>query len=122
MVADQVGAPTSAATIAAAVIAILARNHDDHARAFRRAGGLLNIAASSYTSWHGFASAIVDGMCCRGMTPACRVISAISSSEYPVVAARPHNSRLSLERLARVFAITMPHWHVALEPELDALL
>ena len=67
VVADQFGAPTSAATVAAAVAAILRHHRDDFAGAFREAGGLVHIAASGDASWHGFASAIVDGLRCRGI-------------------------------------------------------
>jgi dTDP-4-dehydrorhamnose reductase len=113
VVADQVGAPTSAATVAANIVAIIGSN-----QAFRRSG-LIHIACSGYASWHGFASAIIDGMRCRGMEVRCRSIRAIASEDYPTRAIRPKNSRLCLKRSLQDFAISPPHWRVALDMELD---
>jgi dTDP-4-dehydrorhamnose reductase len=122
VVADQVGAPTSAETIASATAHVIERYGGRLTDAFARAGGVCHLAAQGTTSWHGFASAIVDGLRCRGRTLACRAINAISSSDYPTKARRPHNSRLSLERASEVFGLRTPHWHVALEHELDVLV
>jgi dTDP-4-dehydrorhamnose reductase len=122
VVADQVGAPTSAETIACATAHVIEHYAGDLTSAFARAGGVCHLAAQGSTSWHGFASAVVDGLRCRGRTLACRGIKAIRSSEYPTKARRPHNSRLSLQRATEVFGLRTPHWHVALERELDALV
>jgi len=120
VVTDQIGAPTPARVIADAISAILAGG-TDHAQRFAAANGLVNIAASGETSWHGFAVRIVDGLRARGVTLAVRSIVPVRSGEFPARAPRPHNSRLDLTRLNEAFGLTTPLWTDALEPELDAL-
>ena len=67
VVADQVGAPTSAALVADAVTDILAGGADHLRKRFAEAGGLVHLTASGEVSWHGFACAIVDGLRARGV-------------------------------------------------------
>src|SRR5215468_6744080 len=55
IVADQLGAPTSAAQIAQATAAVRERADG------RFASGLFHLTASGATSWHGFAAAILEG-------------------------------------------------------------
>jgi dTDP-4-dehydrorhamnose reductase len=120
IVADQVGAPTSAALIADAVAAIIGTGADFRARA-AKAHGLVHLAASGTTSWHGFATSIIEGLRGRGVTLAVEQIHAIRTEEYPTRAVRPRNSRLDLSRLQDVFGIAPPVWREALQPELDRL-
>jgi dTDP-4-dehydrorhamnose reductase len=64
VVADQFGAPTLASSIAETVAMILARSASagELAKDFRAAHGVIHLANSGSTSWHGFASAIVEGL------------------------------------------------------------
>jgi dTDP-4-dehydrorhamnose reductase len=119
IVADQIGAPTSAAVIADAIASMIAGGLDAFRADCARANGLVHLAASGETSWHGFATAIVDGLKARGMTLAVEKIYPIKSEEYPTRAKRPGNSRLDLTRLRQVFGIDPPAWDEALAPELD---
>jgi dTDP-4-dehydrorhamnose reductase len=120
VVADQIGAPTSGRVIADTVADILA-NRADLPRRFAGAGGLVNIAASGETSWHGFAVRIVDGLRARGINLAVQSIVPVQTAEFPARARRPCNSRLDLTRLNAAFGLITPSWTDALEPELDAL-
>jgi dTDP-4-dehydrorhamnose reductase len=119
IVADQIGAPTSAALIADAVAEILSAGAEDLRRRFAEAGGLVHLAASGETSRHGFASAIIAGLRERGVPLAAERVTPIGTDEYPARALRPRNSRLDLGRLKKVFGITPPDWQSALAPELD---
>ena len=121
IVADQIGAPTSAAVISDGVIAMLSQGLDKFRSRCGEANGLVNLVASGETSWHGFASAIVEGLKERNVALAVEHVCPITSAEYPTRATRPHNSRLDLTRLHNIFGITTPHWRDALAPELDAL-
>jgi dTDP-4-dehydrorhamnose reductase len=121
IVADQVGAPTSASGIADAVVAILREELPD-AAPFSRRGGLLHLAMSGHTSWHGFASAIVEGLRRRGGPVKTTHVVPIASGEFPTRATRPSNSRLDLGRLRDVFGVVTPRWEAALERELDRLI
>jgi dTDP-4-dehydrorhamnose reductase len=121
IVADQIGAPTSARVIANVVAGLLASNLDGLHERFARADGIVNIAASGETTWHGFATHIVDGLKTRGVPLSVQSILPLRTDEYPTKAKRPHNSRFDLTRLREVFAITTPSWSEALEVELEDL-
>jgi dTDP-4-dehydrorhamnose reductase len=121
IVADQFGAPTSAALIAEAVSRIVATNGEALAQRFAAAGGLIHMAASGETSWHGFAAAIVDGLKVRRVALAATRVTPIATADYPTQARRPANSRLDLTRLKQAFGIETLHWTDALAPELDRL-
>ena len=121
IVADQVGAPTSAQVIANGIATIVAEHASELPRWFAAANGLVHLAAAGETSWHGFATAIVDGLRARGARLKAQSIVPIRTEDYPTKAKRPANSRLDLTRLQRVFAVTTPHWSQALAAELDVL-
>ena len=121
IVADQIGAPTTADAIARAMVAMLQLTDEDVAAMFESRGGVVNLVCAGETSWHGFATAIVSGLKARGTQFAVKQIVPIASSEFPVKAKRPSNSRLDLTRLRERFDIVMPTWQQALDRELDAL-
>jgi len=121
IVADQLGAPTSARLIAKAVSAMIADGGPLLPRRFAAAGGLVNLAATGETSWHGFATAVVHGITSRGVALKVQSIESISTGDFPTRARRPLNSRLDLTRLAKVFGIRTPGWDEALSGELDVL-
>ena len=121
IVADQIGAPTSAAVISDGVIKMLSAGLDQFRSRCGETNGLVNLVASGETSWHGFASAIVEGLKERNVVLAVEHVLPITSADYPTRATRPHNSRLDLARLHNIFGITTPHWRDALAPQLDAL-
>lgn len=121
IVADQIGAPTSAPFVATVLAAIVRKNMNDLPTAFSRCGGVLNMAADGHTSWHGFASAIVAGLRQRGANLKVQRVIPIPSEDYPTKAVRPRNSRLDLTQLRKCFEITPPSWQALLEVELDRL-
>lgn len=121
VVADQIGTPTSAELIANVIGAMLADGIERFRDQRERANGLVHVAASGETSWHGFACTIVEGLKARGVPLAVEEIVPLRTDEYPTKAKRPHNSRLDLTRLQTVFGITPPHWQAALAIELDQL-
>ena len=121
IVADQIGAPTSARVIAEAVAGLIRVGRSDLPVRFADANGIVNIVTAGETSWHGFATSIVEGLRSRSVTLAVKSILSLRTEEYPTKAKRPNNSRLDLTRLHDVFGITMPTWQTALEPELDEI-
>jgi dTDP-4-dehydrorhamnose reductase len=101
IVSDQVGAPTSAALIADAILGMIV----DRIGLFTRnrsaqANGSVHVAAGGETSWHGFACAIVEGLKLRGVPLAVEDVIPIRTDEYPTPAKRPHNSRLDPHAIA----------------------
>ena len=121
IVADQFGAPTSARVIAEVVAGIVGASGAPIAERFAAAGGIVNVAASGETSWHGFAVAIVEGLKARNVKLAVESLTPIGTEDYPTKAKRPANSRLDLTRLQQVFGIDTMKWDVALQFELDLL-
>jgi dTDP-4-dehydrorhamnose reductase len=122
VVDDQVGAPTSAALIADILSRIVAGDPAAVASRFAAVGGVTHLAASGYTSWCGFATAIVEGLRSRGEDVRTERVIPIRTEEYPTKAVRPRNSRLDLTRLREVFAIRSVAWSLALAQELDQLM
>jgi dTDP-4-dehydrorhamnose reductase len=110
VVDDQIGAPTSAARIAAVTAAAIGRlgeREDD-----RPASGLYHLAASGATSWHGYAEFIVANAqaCGLSLRAGPGRIRPIPSSAWPQAARRPANSRLDTTRLQASLGLTLPAW------------
>lgn len=122
VVADQFGAPTSAALLADATAQVLAqlrwRTPAD------APSGSYHLSAAGETSWHGFAQAILRGGVSRRLTLKLRpeAVRAIMTSEYPLPARRPANSRLDTTRFRNTFGLTLPHWQSGLDHVLDQLI
>jgi dTDP-4-dehydrorhamnose reductase len=108
VVDDQIGAPTSAQALATATATLL-RAHG--IETLGEARGIYHATSAGHTSWHGFASEIARLE--RAPRPA-RLVP-IPSSEYPLPACRPKNSRLSGEKLRRRFGVVLPSWQACLE-------
>jgi dTDP-4-dehydrorhamnose reductase len=103
VVDDQVGAPTSAAAIAAATARLLAH----HAVP----SGIYHMTAGGSTSWCGFARAIFAS----GVLASPPSVTAIASSEYPTPARRPANSILSNDKFAHTFGFRLAPWQQQLQ-------
>jgi dTDP-4-dehydrorhamnose reductase len=102
VVDDQVGCPTAAADLARAVLELVATCSP----------GTYHLAGAGSTSWHGFASAIMED---AGLTA--RVVP-ISSSELQRPAPRP---ACSILRTVHADAPRLPHWREGLRECLAAL-
>ncbi len=105
VVADQIGAPTGAELIADVTAHAVARLHAD-----RAPGGTYHLAADGATSWHGYATHVVDAARAAGRPVAATEIRPIPASDYPTPATRPANSRLDTRKLRAAFDLTLPPW------------
>jgi dTDP-4-dehydrorhamnose reductase len=112
VVADQMGCPTAAADIAAAIWHVAAHLAAAPATA-RPVWGTYHFCGHPATSWHGFATAIIALQAERTGRPA-PVIEAISSAQYPTPAPRPKNSVLATARFETAFAHPASAWAPAL--------
>jgi dTDP-4-dehydrorhamnose reductase len=125
IVADQVGAPTSARSLAEGLTSVLGvtaiGGRGEIVQRFDTAKGLIHMSTSGETSWHGFACAIIEGLRKRGAELAVASVTAIPTQEFPTKAVRPLNSRLDMGRLEKVLGVPMPKWEDALDRELDEL-
>ena len=111
IVADQVGAPTWARTIAditAHVIAAGLTAVRDDGEWWRERSGVYHLCSGGTTSWCDFARAIFQyGSSMPEVVP-------ISSEDYPTRARRPKNSQMSTDKLTRTFGLRPPQWQDAL--------
>lgn len=119
VISDQVGAPTGADLLA-----------DVTAHAIRTAqgrpgvSGLYHLVASGETSWHGYASFVIDFARRAGVeirVPA-DAIKPIPTSAYPLPAKRPHNSRLATAKLREAFDVSLPDWQQGVTRMLTEIL
>lgn len=103
VVADQLGCPTGAADIAAALKAIALAHLADRTAP----GGTYHFVNAGSTSWHGLAEAILaTGGAAVPVVP-------ITTAEFPTRARRPANSRLDCSRIAQDFGVVARPWQEA---------
>ena len=116
---DQIGAPTGADLLA-----------DVTAHALRTArqqpelSGLYHLVAAGETSWHGYASFVLDHVRRAGipLKVAPDAIQPVPSSAFPTPAMRPLNSRLDTAKLRNAFGLTLPVWQTGVTRMLAEVL
>lgn len=110
VVGDQVGAPTWSRLIAEVSAHVMRSSLAERARGEFRSG-ILHLAASGETSWHGFARAIIETATAHAASriKATRLIE-ITTADYPTPAKRPANSRLNCDQLQKRFGLELPDW------------
>jgi dTDP-4-dehydrorhamnose reductase len=116
VVNDQTGKPTSAASLAATVVAIAACQTADATAP----NGLFHVADLEEATWFEFARAIFDGARRRGRTVP--DVLPVATAEFPLPARRPAYSVLDTRRVEEAFAITPASWRDRLEQCLDELI
>jgi dTDP-4-dehydrorhamnose reductase len=116
---DQIGAPTGAELLA-----------DVTAHALRSVlvqpglGGTHHAVASGHTSWHGYASHVIEFARAAGQPVRVKAqdIAAVPSSAFPTPAQRPRNSRLDTRKLQQSFGLNLPDWHIGVDRMLREVL
>jgi dTDP-4-dehydrorhamnose reductase len=116
---DQIGAPTGADLLA-----------DITAHAIRTAqhqpelSGLYNVVAAGATSWHGYASLVIEYARRAGipLKVAPDAIKPVPTSAFPTAAKRPLNSRLDTSKLQHAFNLHLPQWQAGVERMLDEIM
>ncbi|MDD2741868.1 MAG: dTDP-4-dehydrorhamnose reductase [Rhodocyclaceae bacterium] len=122
IVADQFGAPTSAALLADVTAQVLGQ--------FKRQGrvgfpfGLYHLVAGGCTTWHEYAQTVVRAALAAGKPLKLMTddILPIATSEYSLPAPRPANSRLDTSRLRQTFGLELPAWESGLAHFLEQIL
>lgn len=110
IVADQIGGPTPARAIAAALISMAEQLQDDPGKS-----GTYHFAGAPDTSWAGFAAEIF------AQTALPCTVTEIPTSDYPTPATRPLNSRLDCTKVNTVFNLSRPDWRLGLAEILSEL-
>ena len=118
VVADQHGAPTSAELISD-VTALAIAGH----RRQTLPSGIYHLTASGETTWHGFASHIINRALANGvkLKVTADAIHPIATQAYPLPAARPHNSRMSTAALSSALGLHLPDWKIHVDRVVDQL-
>jgi dTDP-4-dehydrorhamnose reductase len=119
VIADQVGAPTGAE-----LLADLSAHMIRAARATPELAGTYHAVAAGETSWHGYASLVIETARARGVPLALppQGLAAIPTTAYPTPAPRPLNSRLDTRKLRERFGLALPDWEVGVRRMLDEIL
>ena len=94
---DQIGTPTYAADLAAAIVTILPQITPG-------TKAIYHYTNEGVASWYDFAVAIMreSGLACA--------VRPLETSEYPTRAVRPAYSVLNKAKIRRDFGLTIPHW------------
>jgi dTDP-4-dehydrorhamnose reductase len=112
VVCDQIGAPTSASSVAAAIWGLI----DAQAP-----GGVYHWTDLGVASWYDFAVAIQDEALARGLLSRAVPITPIPSSAYPTRAQRPPFSVLDTAATRSLIQAPARHWRHNLRTLLDEL-
>jgi dTDP-4-dehydrorhamnose reductase len=118
VVADQIGSPTSALSLADVVLTVARNLATQPANPVLR--GIFHAADAGEASWAELATAIFARS--RAIGGPFASVNPIPTSAYPTPAARPANSRLSLDLIERVHGVKPQHWRDALVPCIDRLV
>jgi dTDP-4-dehydrorhamnose reductase len=101
VVSDQIGTPTCAADLAAAILHIIGYE--------KFTPGVFHYSNEGRISWYDFAIAIRDAI-----GSAC-VVNPILTTQYPTPAKRPHYSLLDKTKIQNAYGVTIPDWHSSLQ-------
>ena len=105
IVADQIGTPTWAVTLAGTTLNLISKG----------ASGVFHVTDSGVASWFDFAVAIYDLGRKHGLIQREVEVIPISSSEFTTAAERPKYSVLDKSSTYELLGHTTPHWRASLE-------
>ena len=122
VVADQYGAPTSAALLADVTAHLIRQQQRERNDPFPF--GLYHLAAGGETNWYDYARFVVAEAINAGKPVKVfpERIKPISSAEYLTPAKRPKNSRLDTSKFRNTFGLELPHWKDGLQHILKQIL
>ena len=110
VVFDQVGSPTYAGDLAAAILTVL-----EQAEKGGFVPGVYHFSNEGVCSWYDFAMKIMElgGKTCQ--------VAPIESKEYPAKANRPHYSVLNKAKIKTTYQVVVPHWETSLRKCIEAI-
>jgi dTDP-4-dehydrorhamnose reductase len=114
VVSDQIGSPTYAADLAAAILHIISAPNPGSGPAATAVPappfvpGIYNYSNEGQISWYQFASAI------RDLTHSTCTVNPILTSQYPTPAKRPHYSLLDKSLIRQTYHLSIPDWQPSL--------
>lgn len=116
---DQIGAPTGADLLADVTAHAIRAAQQNPERA-----GLYHLVAGGETSWHGYASFVIDTARRAGLplSVAPDAIKAVATAEFKTAAQRPLNSRFDCNKIQATFELHLPHWRAGVERMLTEIM
>jgi dTDP-4-dehydrorhamnose reductase len=111
VVADQVGTPTFAGSLAQAIWTLSAAG----------ATGIHHWTDSGAASWYDFAVAIQEEALAIGLLSRAVPVIPIGTTDYPTPAKRPHYSVLNKSSAIQIIGAAPPHWRVNLRHMLGVI-
>lgn len=111
VVFDQVGTPTYAADLAAAMLSVI-----ENAEKGSFLAGVYHYSNEGVCSWYDFTVKIHQ---LAGISD-CKVLP-VGSDSYPTKARRPHYSVLDKSKIKDVYQLEIPHWETSLRNCLERL-
>jgi len=102
IVYDQVGTPTYAGDLAAAILQLA------HKWMMQEKPEIFHFSNEGVASWYDFTKAIheIAGVDCK--------VNAIETSQYPLPAKRPFYSLMAKEKIKSEYGIEIPYWRESL--------
>jgi dTDP-4-dehydrorhamnose reductase len=118
---DQHGAPTGADLIADVTAHAMRRVLNTQNISF---SGVYHLVASGKTTWHGYASHVIEKAQAIKPELGWKVadIAPVSTSAFPTPAIRPLNSRLCTQKLQQNFGLMLPPWQQGVNRMLAEIL
>lgn len=110
VVADQFGAPTSAALLADLTAQLIRQHQRERETPFPY--GTYHVSASGETSWCDYARFVISEALASGkvLKAGPEAVLPLTTSQYPTPAKRPANSRLDTSRFHSTFRLRLPPW------------
>jgi dTDP-4-dehydrorhamnose reductase len=110
VVADQFGAPTSAALLADLTAQLVRQYQHEGADGFPY--GTYHVTASGETNWCDYARFVIGEALAAGKTLKAGpdAVAPLTTAEYPTPAKRPSNSRLDTSHFRSTFGLRLPPW------------
>lgn len=105
VVADQIGTPTWALTLAGSIVDLVDKDGE----------GVFHVTDAGVASWYDFAVAIREIAMTRGVIDDSPSVEPIRTSEYPTPAARPPYSVLDTSGTSEVLGYKSSHWRESLD-------
>ena len=114
VVADQVGSPTWARSLALALWRLVERDPEG-------TGGMLHWSGAGVASWYDLAVAVLEEGRALGLLDARPRILPLTTADYPTPASRPASSVLETGRTRRLLDLPATHWRTELRAMLGEL-
>lgn len=122
VIADQWGAPTSAALLADISAHLICQWHQAGRAKFPY--GIYHATASGETNWFDYARFVLGEAAKAGrpLKVHPEAVKAITTADYPSAARRPSNSRLDTSKFRDTFGLELPLWQTGLKHILQQIL